>query len=174
MLDQQLAPVLNAKPNSKKMNKLLLLGKNYKNIAALAAMFFIADRFFKYLAINHQLPSFHLGNYFSLNFVPNYFISFSLPLSGTYLLVINGLIISTLIIYLIVSRKKNAYRVYSSPLILIITGAISNYLDRLSNGFVIDYLDVSFFTVFNLADITISIGTLWLIGLILVLSPKNR
>ncbi len=44
-----------------------------------------------------------------------------------------------------------------------ITGAISNIIDRLSYGYVIDYLSLRYFTVFNLADVMISSGAIILI-----------
>ena len=50
-------------------------------------------------------------------------------------------------------------------LTFIIFGAISNMLDRLKYGFVIDYLDLKYFTVFNMADVMIVGGVL---GIILI------
>ena len=44
---------------------------------------------------------------------------------------------------------------------------ISNY------GFVIDYLDLNWFTIFNLADVMISIGTLILFIYLIKLPKKN-
>lgn len=47
---------------------------------------------------------------------------------------------------------------------LIAGGALGNLIDRLRVGYVIDYIDVSFFPpVFNLADIAITLGALFLI-----------
>lgn len=43
-------------------------------------------------------------------------------------------------------------------LTLIIAGAFSNLLDRIHFGQVIDYFDLKYFTVFNLADIMIVCG----------------
>jgi len=46
---------------------------------------------------------------------------------------------------------------------LIIVGAISNIIDRISFGHIIDYIDFGFFPVFNIADACISLGGLALI-----------
>ncbi|KKP78386.1 MAG: Lipoprotein signal peptidase [Candidatus Moranbacteria bacterium GW2011_GWF2_35_39] len=43
-------------------------------------------------------------------------------------------------------------------LLLIFSGAISNIIDRLFFGCVIDFIDLKFWPVFNLADIYITIG----------------
>ena len=51
-------------------------------------------------------------------------------------------------------------------LLLILLGALSNFFDRLAYGYVIDYFYLKNFTIFNLADASISGGAiLALIGL---------
>jgi len=47
-------------------------------------------------------------------------------------------------------EEKNAMYLF-----LVILGALSNLLDRLKFGYVVDYLDLRYFTVFNLADVMI-------------------
>lgn len=47
--------------------------------------------------------------------------------------------------------------------ILIISGAVSNLLDRLIFGCVIDFIDLRFWPVFNLADIFICLGAIIII-----------
>jgi len=43
-------------------------------------------------------------------------------------------------------------------IILIISGGLSNIADRIMSGCVIDFIDLKFWPVFNLADIYITIG----------------
>ena len=54
---------------------------------------------------------------------------------------------------------------------LIIFGAVSNLYDRLKYGFVIDYFDLKYFTIFNIADAMIFFGAL---GVIIVLGPLSK
>jgi len=68
-----------------------------------------------------------------------------------------------LVIYLIASIKKGASRYELVGLALMILGAISNIVDRFSHGFVVDYLLLRYFTVFNLADVMICLGAIILI-----------
>jgi signal peptidase II len=42
-------------------------------------------------------------------------------------------------------------------------GALSNFFDRLVKGSVTDYLELTFFNVFNLADVAITAGVLLLL-----------
>ncbi|MCX6795507.1 MAG: signal peptidase II [Candidatus Falkowbacteria bacterium] len=133
--------------------------KNPKNIALIATMFFVVDRVLKSLAVNNRLPGFDIGGFFRLAFIPNSFIAFSLPLSGWPLMILIWAIMLGLvsyIIYLILNKKSESLEVVLLTTILF--GAISNYTDRINYGFVIDYLDLKSFTVFNLADAMICLG----------------
>jgi signal peptidase II len=56
-------------------------------------------------------------------------------------------------------------------LILILSGAISNMLDRFIHGCIIDFIDLRFWPIFNLADIFIVIGVILI--LIKILNPKH-
>ncbi len=48
------------------------------------------------------------------------------------------------------------------PVVLLLSGAAGNLIDRLKVGAVIDFLDVGFWPVFNVADSSITIGASWL------------
>jgi len=132
----------------------------------ITVFFVVLDRFFKFLAINKYLdePISIFGNWFQLEFIPNYFIAFSLPLSGIWLNILIFLLILVIfyyIIHIVYIRKK--YDFQSLALTIVLLGAISNMLDRFRYGFVIDYLDLEYFTVFNIADIMIVVGFLILV-----------
>jgi signal peptidase II len=57
---------------------------------------------------------------------------------------------------------------------LIISGAISNIIDRIYFGCVIDFIDLRIWPVFNLADIYITIGAIILIFFYVFKSPFGR
>lgn len=56
---------------------------------------------------------------------------------------------------------KNKEYIYS--LTLIVSGAISNMIDRLYHGCIVDFIDLKIWPVFNLADAFIVIGAIILI-----------
>ena len=144
----------------------LLSNKNFKNTAIILiiALFFVSDRFLKYLALNQNGPKPLFGQTFLFNLTKNYNISFSLPFHGPILnvLVIVIIFILALIIYRLISKEKSL-NLKATLLTFILFGAISNMVDRLLHGYVIDYLELKYFTVFNLADVMISFGVLILI-----------
>ncbi|MFA5000033.1 MAG: signal peptidase II [Patescibacteria group bacterium] len=158
------------------MNKLFLNLKN-KNIAiaSVIAIFFMIDRYLKLAALHlaNGEPIKLIGNIFSFNFTANYYLAFSLPLSGPLVNSLIILIIIGLIYYILLNRRDSAKRWEVIILTFIIFGAISNILDRLIYGYVIDYLELKYFTVFNLADVMISGGAIILLTKTIKLNKKT-
>jgi signal peptidase II len=56
------------------------------------------------------------------------------------------------------------YKFLRLAMVLVVSGAVSNLLDRLLHGCVIDFIDLSFWPVFNLADIFIVAGAILIIS----------
>jgi len=113
-----------------------------------------------------QLPLPIFKNFFgidlSLSLITNrgaalgLFSNFQIPLLLFRIVVI-------LLLFVMICRKKN--RDLFFPLALIIFGAIGNVGDFFIYGFVIDFIQCTFwgypFPLFNVADICISLGVLW-------------
>jgi len=136
-------------------NKTLQL--HIKNIAwcVVLAIFFLIDRCLKLIALT--APSkIIISNLLDFNFVPNYKIAFSLPISGPWLSVLISGVIAAIFYYLFLNYKHLKNLEFISFLGILL-GAISNLIDRFKYGFVIDYLDLRWFTIFNIADAMISI-----------------
>lgn len=56
-------------------------------------------------------------------------------------------------------------------LIMVISGGVSNLIDRLVRGNVVDYIDINAiisYPVFNIADVFIVLGVMLIIGYILI------
>ncbi len=143
------------------------MGLRSKKMTALclAVIFFVAlDRFLKILARQGAQANL-LGEFLKFDFKANYYIAFSLPLSGIWLNMLIALIILLLSYYLARAWRKDQQGA-ALGLFAIIAGASSNLADRLHYGYVIDYLDLKYFTVFNLADIMIVCWTVFLLALI--------
>lgn len=131
-------------------------------------LFFILDRTLKYLAVNANLR----GGFFVL--VQNKGLAFGLPFYSALAWPADLLIgiILCAFVFLLVKYFKSEKRLPLSGAWLVILGAASNLLDRLKSGYVVDYIDLRLWPVFNLADAMI------VLGLILILwdywrSSKN-
>ena len=77
-----------------------------------------------------------------------------------------GLILSTLLIYILRTKTQTAYGLTS--LMLIFSGGLSNFFDRaVNNGAVIDFLNVGIGSlrtgIFNVADMAIMLGVFLLL-----------
>jgi len=133
--------------------------ENMKKTAALysAIVFFVGlDRFFKVFAARGTQFNM-LEEILKFNFKANYYMAFSLPLSGLWLNAVILLIV-LLLIYYLAWAWQGERRAIAVSLFAIIMGAASNLFDRLKYGYVVDYLDLKYFTVFNLADMIIVMG----------------
>ena len=62
---------------------------------------------------------------------------------------------------------------FQAGLALILGGSISNLADRLFRSFVIDYIGLPFWPVFNLADIMINAGVVLLAYLLFIGRKKH-
>lgn len=130
-----------------------LLRKKLAPFVLGAVFFIVLDRLLKILAVNYW--SFKnvdiISGWFKLAYAQNRFIAFSLPIGGYLLLIINFVLLIVLF-YLIKQSFQKQDIISTGLLIIILFGALSNFYDRIAYGFVIDYFDLRFFTVFNLAD----------------------
>lgn len=137
-------------------------------IILIIAIFFVIDRFLKKIALEIGFGEkiSIINDVFSFSLAKNEYIAFSLPLSGPLLMPIIVIIILTLIAFVSWTIYKNkTITLDSLALTFIIFGAISNMVDRYQYKYVIDYFSLTNFSVFNLADIMISIGTIFYIFL---------
>ena len=127
----------------------------------------LCDIYTKQMILNIG-QSFILNSFIKIHMIENYGIAFSLfdNLSEKGYLVLNALII-TIILFIFYELYKNIKlsNIYITGLSLILGGGISNLFDRYDNGSVTDFIilyyeDLYFPAIFNIADLSISIGAL--------------
>ena len=101
---------------------------------------------------------------FRLDYVENYGAAFNIFSGSRIFLSFISIIFSIILIYLIL-RKNNlkAIELYSYSFIL--GGTIGNGIDRILKGYVIDFINLNIinFPVFNIADISINIGFIFIL-----------
>ena len=125
----------------------------------------ILDHFTKYLMF-YNYKKFINKDFllFRLDFVKNYGAAFNIFNGNRIFLSCISIIFSILLTYLILKKNtQNTYYLYSYSFIL--GGTIGNGMDRILRGFVIDFINLNFinFPVFNIADISINIGFIFLL-----------
>ena len=132
---------------------------------SLSIFIVLIDQFTKYLMFNnHKIYINKDLLLFKLDFVKNYGAAFNILNGSRTFLSFISIIFSILLVYLILKKNTlNKFDLYSYTFIL--GGTIGNGMDRILKGFVIDFINLNFinFPVFNIADISINIGFLFLI-----------
>jgi len=101
---------------------------------------------------------------FKLDFVKNYGAAFNIFSGSRIFLSLISILFSILLIYLIFSKNNlKSLDLYSYSFIL--GGTIGNGIDRIYKGFVVDFINLNIinFPVFNIADISINIGFIFLL-----------
>ena len=131
----------------------------------LSTFIIIIDQFTKYsISRNYKTLVNKDFIFFKLDFVKNYGAAFNIFSGSRIFLSIISIIISIILLYLILRKyKTNITELCSYSFIL--GGTIGNGIDRIYMGFVIDFINLNFinFPVFNIADISINIGFIFLI-----------
>ena len=138
----------------------------------ISSFIILIDQFTKYIILKNfntlENKDFIL---FKLNFVKNYGAAFNIFNGSRIFLSIISIVFSIILISLILRiNSSNYYELYSYSLIL--GGTIGNGIDRIINGFVIDFINLNIinFPVFNIADISINVGFI----ILLIKTFKNR
>ncbi len=132
---------------------------------SLSIFIVLIDQFTKYLMFYNKKifinKDFLL---FKLDFVKNYGAAFNIFSGSRIFLSLISILFSILLIYLIFSKNTlNSFDLYSYSFIL--GGTIGNGIDRIYKGFVVDFINLNIinFPVFNIADISINIGFIFLL-----------
>ena len=132
---------------------------------SLSIFIVLIDQFTKYLiSYNNKLFINKDFLLFKLDFVKNYGAAYNILSGSRIFLSFISIIFSLLLIYLIL-RKSNLNAINLLSYSFILGGTIGNGMDRILRGFVIDFINLNFinFPVFNIADISINIGFIFLL-----------
>ena len=133
--------------------------------ASLSIFIVLIDQFTKYLMFyNKKLFINKDFLLFKLDFVKNYGAAFNIFSGSRIFLSLISILFTILLIYLIFRKNTlNSLDLYSYSFIL--GGTIGNGIDRIYRGFVVDFINLNIinFPVFNIADISINIGFIFLL-----------
>jgi signal peptidase II len=151
-----------------------------KNISIIATFFLIIffDQLTKILVIkNFQLyESLSILPFFNLTFIVNYGFAFGFLNNPSLNQIIVILVIFSIIAYFLYLLIKTQDQFFRFSLILVLSGAVGNFIDRVLHGFVIDFIDIYLgsyhWPAFNLADSSITLGFILIMFNILFLNKK--
>lgn len=114
----------------------------------------------------------------SFTYVENTGGAFGLFASNGFTIILFNIIVLFMVFRFLIVQYEVMPKINKIGIILILSGGISNLIDRLIRGFVIDYIDITQifkFPIFNIADVMITIGWIFLIiGIIVYMSENKR
>ena len=143
--------------------------KKYTTIFLIIFSFLILDIITKKYAIDNLILSYPIpvNDFINFSLAFNYGAAFSLLSDAggwqRWFFIIFSIIIILIIAYIILRDKNSGYIAFS----LILSGAIGNLYDRITFGYVIDFIELHYknfyWPIFNVADIAITIGVILLL-----------
>lgn len=127
-----------------------------KNYLYIGAAIFALDQAIKLLMRNlldngRELQI--IGDFFKLRLTHNTGAAFSILTGNNLLLIFVSFFVIGLIVYYMYKSEDERL-----PLSLVLGGAIGNLIDRIFLGSVVDFIDISIWPVFNVADMAITAG----------------
>jgi signal peptidase II len=134
----------------------------FPTIIGIAAVVFALDQATKFLVLRHiplgeswsLFPA--LARLAKLTFITNTGAAFGMfPQMGALFLVIAIMVVVGVVIFYHYLPQSIWVRVSVG---LILGGAMGNGLDRVLRGYVVDFVDIGFWPIFNIADLSIVLG----------------
>ena len=156
----------------------LFSNKSNSNLIILFVLILTLDQITKFFVINtlDLYESIVLLPILNLTFVVNYGFAFGFLNNPSLNQIFVSIIILIIIFYFLYLLIKTQDSIFRFTLVLILAGALGNFLDRIFRGFVIDFIDVYIgkyhWPAFNVADSCITVGFVILMVNILFLNKK--
>lgn len=134
------------------------------------------DQIIKWIVIKNLKPISNtslIDGFLSLHYTENRGAAFgSFQNMRWFFIILTLVVIIFFTIAIIKNKIKNKFLLFA--IILILSGGIGNLIDRIFLGYVVDYIQVSFFPpIFNFADACISIGAVLFIFYIIFLNKND-
>ncbi|MDD4290585.1 MAG: signal peptidase II [Patescibacteria group bacterium] len=124
-------------------------------------LLFILDIISKFFILNRLPPGgVYLFDGVGFELHKNYGMAFGISIYNILIIPISTIIIIFLLVALQEALRLKKYNL-SFFIGLIVIGAISNLMNRIFYGYVIDFISIYFFPVFNFSDLYIVIGIIF-------------
>lgn len=135
----------------------------------------ILDQLSKQAAVKHLMykkPFVIVENFIQLHYVENRGAAFGILQDKKIFFVIITLTVLIVTSYYLIDNYYDLHKFTRCAIALLLAGAMGNLIDRIRLGYVIDFISVRLintydFPVFNIADISIVVGTLFIMFLVI-------
>lgn len=124
------------------------------------------------MVLNQSIPVW--DGIFSITYIHNTGAAFSMLAGKTQVLALFQVIIIGVILGYYIMKGRKSHPLLRISLAMIVAGGIGNLIDRLTLGYVVDFLDFHFWPIFNVADIGVSAGCVLLAGYVFFIEGKEK
>ena len=124
------------------------------------------------MVLNQSIPVW--DGIFSITYIHNTGAAFSMLAGKTQVLALFQVIIIGVILGYYILKGRKTHPLLRISLAMIVAGGIGNLIDRLTLGYVVDFLDFHFWPIFNVADIGVSAGCVLLAGYVFFIEGKEK
>jgi len=129
----------------------------YVIIAAIVA----ADQVVKHMIASGMTPGESvpvIDGILNISYIRNTGAAFSAFSSHTWMLIVITSVLMAVGLVYVTRHRKDRNRMLMTALAVIIGGGAGNLIDRIVNGYVVDFIQVGAWPVFNIADISVCTG----------------
>jgi len=126
----------------------------------------------KNLSLNQSVPM--IKGVFYLTLIHNRGAAFGILKNQAQLFILTTILAIIFILIILKKNRGKKHPIYNISLSCILGGALGNFIDRLTSGYVIDFLDFRVWPVFNVADSAITVGAILLGWAILNSKGKSQ
>lgn len=145
--------------------------------ALIGLLIIIIDQMIKAIIITNIPLGTTIGKGIRVTNVANTGMAYSMGANKPIFIIIANFVFICTLIYFLIKNCKTRGKLVKISLIMVIGGGLSNLIDRIFRGYVVDYIDITQifnYPVFNIADICVVIGGILLIGYIIVQTIKRQ
>lgn len=122
--------------------------------------------------LNETIP--FIPGILDITYIHNYGAAFSiLQNKQTFLILFTSVAMLAIVAY-VIKEKSKLLSAEVAALAFIVGGGIGNLVDRVTHGYVVDFINIYVLPVFNVADMSVCIGSALLIYSVLILEPKHE
>ena len=95
---------------------------------------------------------------FSITYIHNTGAAFSVLEGKTFFLILVQILVILAIFVYMIWKGSSLHWTFKTSMALIVGGGLGNLIDRVNNGYVVDFLHFHFWPIFNIADISVCCG----------------
>ena len=149
------------------------ISKTTVSIIVLIIVLLILDQLIKLVIINNPTKTI-IPNVVEIKLTENKDGAFGVGQNSTFSYIVTNVIVLGIIIKFMTNGNKLIDVKTKVVLALVLAGGISNLIDRICRGYVLDFINIKNLPVFNLADLYVLIGWIGFVVIFTIFTFKEK